>query len=105
MTVGFCRMDTENLGSPPRRSGRRRSAPRRRVWLSAPVRDKARVPRPSAVECGYCRIDIERVPYLVLETHGSSHRVHNGTPSQSLHLDRAHAAELKALLQNAFPGI
>jgi len=66
---------------------------------------KDRVRRPSAVECGYCRIDIEGVPYLVLETYGSSHRVYKGTPSQSLHLDRAHAAELKVLLENAFPGI
>lgn len=66
---------------------------------------KARVGRAKPTECGYASVEIDNVKYLLLESYGSPERSNPGRTSQSLHLDREHAAELKCLLERAFPGI
>jgi hypothetical protein len=66
---------------------------------------KDRVVRPKTTECGYSRVEIDGTPYLLLETYGAADRAIPGKVSQSIHLDRAGAAELKALLVQQFPGI
>jgi hypothetical protein len=66
---------------------------------------KDRVGRPKTTECGVSTVDIDGTPYLLLETYGASDRAMPGKISQSLHIDRAHAAELKAFLEQKFPGI
>ena len=66
---------------------------------------KDRVGRPKTTECGYCHVEIDHTQYVLLETYGSADRDVPGKISQSLHLDRDRAAELKALLDQAFPGI
>jgi len=60
---------------------------------------KDRVGRPKSTEC------VDGAAYLLLETYGPADRAMPGKVSQSLHLDRHHAAELKALLEQQFPGI
>ena len=66
---------------------------------------KERVGAPKTTECGVCVVDVAGTKYLLLETYGAADRVIPGKVSQSLHLDRAHAAELKGLLEHYFPGI
>jgi hypothetical protein len=66
---------------------------------------KDRVGRPKSTECGFCSVEIDGAAYLLLETYGAADRAMPGKVSQSLHLDRHHAAELKALLEQQFPGI
>lgn len=66
---------------------------------------KDRVGVPKTAECGVCMIDVAGTQYLLLETYGAADRAMPGKVSQSLHLDRAHAAELKSLLEHYFPGI
>lgn len=56
-------------------------------------------------ECGYGDVELDGIRYFVLESYGSGERQKVGKTSQLLHLDRHHAAELKTLLQTAFPGI
>lgn len=66
---------------------------------------KERTGRPTSVECGFCKVEIDGTGYLMLETYGSEHRANPGKPSQSLHIDRVAAMELKELLEEHFPGI
>jgi len=66
---------------------------------------KERVGRPKSAECGFCAVVIDETPYLLLETYGATDRVIPGKVSQSIHLDRRRAAELKRLLEDHFPGI
>jgi len=66
---------------------------------------KDRVGRAKPTDCGYARVEIDGVQYLLLESYGSSDRAIPGKVSQSLHLDRARAAELKRLLEQHFPGL
>lgn len=66
---------------------------------------KDRVGRPKTTECGYSTVEIDGTPYLLLETYGASDRAMPGKVSQSLHLNRERAAELKTLLEQRFPGI
>ena len=66
---------------------------------------KQRFGRPKSAECGFCPVVIDGTPYLLLETYGATDRAIPGKVSQSLHLDREHAAELKGLLDEHFPGI
>ena len=66
---------------------------------------KNRIGRPKSAECGFCPVVIDGASYLLLETYGATDRVIPGKVSQSLHLDREHAAELKHLLERHFPGI
>jgi hypothetical protein len=66
---------------------------------------KDRVGRPTATECGYASVEVDGVAYLLLESYGSPARAKPGKISQSLHIDRDRAGELKALLERRFPGI
>jgi hypothetical protein len=66
---------------------------------------KNRVGRPKTTECGYCKAEIDGTMYLLLETYGAADRAIPGKVSQSLHLSRDRAAELKSLLEQNFPGI
>jgi hypothetical protein len=66
---------------------------------------KERVGRATPTECGYALVELDGVEYLLLESYGSPNRAKPGKTSQSLHLDREHAAELKALIEKHFPGI
>jgi hypothetical protein len=66
---------------------------------------KDRVGRAKEPECGYCKVDLNGVEYLLLESYGAADRKVPGKVSQSLHLDRTRAKELKRLLEKSFPGI
>jgi hypothetical protein len=66
---------------------------------------KDRVGRPKRTECRVSTVEVDGAPSLLLETYGVSDRAMPGKVSQTLHIDRAHAAELKALLERQFPGI
>ena len=66
---------------------------------------KDRVGQPKRTECGYCAVEVGGERYLLLESYGSAERRVPGKVSQSLHLDRARAAELKQILEREFPGI
>jgi hypothetical protein len=66
---------------------------------------KDRVGRAKRTACGYCRIELDGVEYLLIESYGAADRENPGKVSQSLHLDRVRAAELKRLLEQHFPGI
>jgi hypothetical protein len=66
---------------------------------------KKREGHPKTAECGYARVTVDGEPYLLLETYGAADRAMPGKASQSVHLDRRRAAELKALLEAEFPGI
>lgn len=65
---------------------------------------KDRVGQPKTTECGYSTVEIDGTRYLLLETYGASDRAMPGKVSQSLHLDRDRAVELKALIERQFPG-
>jgi hypothetical protein len=66
---------------------------------------KDRLGRPKTAECGFCKIELDGTQYVLLETYGAADRAIPGKVSQSLHLDRERAAELKAVLNSLFPGI
>ena len=66
---------------------------------------KERFGRPKQTECGYCLVEIDGTRYLLLETYGATDRAIPGKISQSIHLNRPRAAELKQLLDDCFPGI
>lgn len=66
---------------------------------------KDRIGRPKTTEYGFSSVEIDGEPYLLLETYGASDRAIPGKVSQSLHLDRDRAVELKTLLEQTFPGI
>ena len=66
---------------------------------------KDRVGHPKTTECGVSSVDIDGTRYLLLETYGAADRAMPGKVSQSLHFDRQHAVELKAILERQFPGI
>ncbi len=60
---------------------------------------------PKTTECGFCPVEIDGISYLLLESYGAADRAIPGKVSQSLHLDRERASELKSLLEQHFPGI
>jgi len=66
---------------------------------------KHRFGRPKTTECGFCSIELDATTYLLLETYGAADRAIPGKISQSVHLDRQRASELKELLERHFPGI
>jgi len=66
---------------------------------------KDRVGHAKTTECGFCSVELGGTKYLLLETYGAADRKISGKVSQSLHLDRKHAADLKSLLEDCFPGI
>jgi len=66
---------------------------------------KGRLGRPKSTSCGYCEAEIDGTRYLLLETYGAADRAIPGKVSQSLHLDRERAAQLKSILERHFPGI
>lgn len=66
---------------------------------------KDRPGRPKTTRCGYTTVDLDGTRYLLLESYGSPDREIPDKVSQSLHLDRDHAARLKAVLERTFPGI
>ena len=66
---------------------------------------KDRVGRPKTTERGFAKVEIDGNQYLLLESYGAADRAIPGKVSQSLHLDRERAAELKQLLERQFPGI
>jgi hypothetical protein len=57
------------------------------------------------VECGYTVFERRGVRYLQLDTYGSQDRQIPGKTSQSLQLDAAAAAQLRALIERTFPEI
>jgi hypothetical protein len=65
---------------------------------------KERPGRPKTTVCGFCTVQIEGTRYLLLESYGSPDREIPDNVSQSLHLDRDHAARLKTVLEGTFPG-
>jgi hypothetical protein len=66
---------------------------------------KDRIGTPKTTECGFCQVEIGGTYYLLFETYGAADRAIPGKVSQSLHLDRERATELKSLLEQHFPGI
>jgi hypothetical protein len=66
---------------------------------------KERVGRAKTTECGFSSVGIDGTQYLLIESYGASDRAIPGKVSQSLHLDRERAVELKRLLEQQFPGI
>jgi hypothetical protein len=66
---------------------------------------KNRVGHARETECGYTVVDIDGTRYLLIESYGSPERDIPGKISQSLHLSREQAANLKALLESSFPGV
>jgi hypothetical protein len=66
-------------------------------------------PRPGgrhrSTDCGYRWFDLDGERILQLDTYGSNERQDVGTVSQSIQVDRERAAELKKVLEQAFPGI
>jgi hypothetical protein len=66
---------------------------------------KDRIGRAKQTQCGFAPIELDGTEYLLIESYGASDRKIPGKISQSLHLDRDRAMELKALLEQRFPGI
>jgi hypothetical protein len=66
---------------------------------------KDRVGHPKTTKCGYAKVDVDGRTYLVLESYGSDERAKPGKTSQSFHLDRERATDLKQVLERTFPGI
>jgi hypothetical protein len=66
---------------------------------------KDRVARAKTTECGYCPVELDGTQYQLVESYGATDREIPGKVSQSLHLSRGCAAELKQLLEQHFPGI
>lgn len=60
---------------------------------------KNRVGRVSEVSCGYTKVTVGEQELLLLETYGSTDRKIHGKVSQSIHLDRDGAVELKRILE------
>jgi hypothetical protein len=58
---------------------------------------------PTEVDCGYAVFEQGGTRYLVLETYGSDGRELPGKVSQSIQLDAAGVAELRQILDRAFP--
>lgn len=60
----------------------------------------------TTVSCGHRTIDLSDGTRAVqLVTYGSAERKLTGKASQSIELDREHAAELITILREAFPGL
>ena len=57
------------------------------------------------VECGYTVFEEGGSRYLQLDTYGSQERQIRGKTSQSIQLNAASAAELRALIEKTFPEI
>jgi hypothetical protein len=66
---------------------------------------KDRVGRAKPTECGHTVVELDGTRYFLLESYGAPDRKKPGKTSQSFHFDRERAAELKRLLERAFPGI
>lgn len=71
--------------------------------LSEVTKDKPGKPKTTAA--AYCTVEIDGTAYLLVESYGSPERLKKHKVSQSFHFDRAHAAQLKAVLESTFPGI
>lgn len=56
-------------------------------------------------DCSYRWFDVDGERILQLDTYGSTERQDVGKVSQSIQLDRERAAELKKVLEQAFPGL
>jgi hypothetical protein len=56
------------------------------------------------VECGYSTFEVKGARYLQLDTFGSTERQIPGKTSQSIQLNERSAAQLKILIERAFPG-
>lgn len=64
--------------------------------------------RPSVhqpTECSGAFFTVGGKPYLQLDTFGSPDRKLKGTVAQSIQFDREAAKQLKALIDEAFPGL
>jgi hypothetical protein len=57
------------------------------------------------VDCGYAVIELGGRTYLHLETYGSSDRKIPGKVSQTPQLDAERAAELRRMIERAFPNV
>ena len=66
---------------------------------------KDRVGPAKTTECGFAVVELDGARYLLVESYGAADRKIPGKVSQSLHLNRERAAELKRLLEQHFPGI
>ena len=66
---------------------------------------KDRVGPARTTECGFAVVELDGARYLLVESYGAADRKIPGKVSQSLHLNRERAAELKRLLEQHFPGI
>ncbi|GIH73108.1 hypothetical protein [Sphaerimonospora thailandensis] len=62
-------------------------------------------PHPTEVECGYQVIRGREGVLLQLSTYGSDSRQSEKKTSQTLQLDREHAAELLRIIIHAFPDL
>jgi hypothetical protein len=56
-----------------------------------------------AVECGYSVFESRGARYLQLDTYGSPQRQIPGKTSQSIQLNAKSAAQLKRIIESAFP--
>jgi hypothetical protein len=66
---------------------------------------KDRLGRPKETECGFAAVEVDGTRYLLLESYGAADRKIPGKVSQSMHIDRQRAIELRDILEDAFPGI
>jgi hypothetical protein len=57
------------------------------------------------VDCGYSIFEIGGARYLQLDTFGSTERQIPGKTSQSIQLNEDSAAQLKRLIERAFPSV
>ena len=60
---------------------------------------------PTEVECGYSISTVEGATFVELRTYGSDSRKSDKKVSQALQLDRAAAARIMEILEEAFPGL
>lgn len=67
--------------------------------------EASEINRHTDVECGYSIARTVDGTFLVLETYGSKDRAIPGKPSQSLLLDEDGAAQLKVIIERAFPAL
>ncbi|WP_328708238.1 hypothetical protein [Microbispora hainanensis] len=66
---------------------------------------KSSVSHPTVVDCGYQVVHTSEGVFLQLSTYGSDHRQTQKKTSQTLQLDREHAAQLLRILVATFPDL
>ena len=59
----------------------------------------------TSCSCGWKVSERSGTKILQLDTYGSDVRKDQGTVSQSIQLDRAHAQELVSIIRRTFPGV